>query len=322
MSAYSDFVASLSPLHWWRRGEASGTVAVDQMGTQNGTYVGSPTLGAAGLLNGDPATSMSEDGVNDWMSVPNLALSGSFTLATWFNRVADSSSPHHQMFYCVRGDNGNLYVHNLGFILFQAVKGSDGTMVNYFCPNGSSGPVLNGTINRIVATYDGTTMRVYRNGAEIGTGFAVVLRYTASAQATGLGGQYVGGSYWAKGKFQDDAVWNRALTPTEIAADYAAGTKVYGTGTLASTCTLAATGTKVASGTGTLTGTVTFAKTGNKSTQGTATLALVATLSATGRKVAHGIGSLALTAILSAAGGMIGGVYVRRAGAWVGVNRR
>ncbi|MBE3072480.1 MAG: PKD domain-containing protein, partial [Acidobacteria bacterium] len=42
-----------APLGYWRVGEASGTNAADVMGANDGTYVGSPTLGVAGLLTGD-----------------------------------------------------------------------------------------------------------------------------------------------------------------------------------------------------------------------------------------------------------------------------
>ncbi|HEX9853839.1 MAG TPA: Ig-like domain-containing protein, partial [Acidimicrobiia bacterium] len=50
---YAEAVAADGPTVWWRLGEASGTVADDNVGSLNGTYVGGPTLGAAGLIAHD-----------------------------------------------------------------------------------------------------------------------------------------------------------------------------------------------------------------------------------------------------------------------------
>jgi hypothetical protein len=55
----SDGVLGLSPIAYWRLGEASGTSAADASGNgHTGTYVGSPTLGVAGLLTGDADTAV------------------------------------------------------------------------------------------------------------------------------------------------------------------------------------------------------------------------------------------------------------------------
>jgi hypothetical protein len=56
---YRDAVMALLPAGYWRMGESSGTVAADSSGHGlTGTYVGAPTLGAAGALAGDSDTGM------------------------------------------------------------------------------------------------------------------------------------------------------------------------------------------------------------------------------------------------------------------------
>jgi len=56
---YRDAVLALAPAGYWRMGETSGTVAADSSGHGlTGTYVGAPTLGAAGALAGDSDTGM------------------------------------------------------------------------------------------------------------------------------------------------------------------------------------------------------------------------------------------------------------------------
>jgi hypothetical protein len=55
-SAYEAAVLADAPFAYWRVGEASGTVAQDEtVNNRDGTYVNTPTLGAAGALVDDPA---------------------------------------------------------------------------------------------------------------------------------------------------------------------------------------------------------------------------------------------------------------------------
>lgn len=67
-SVYALEVSDDGPEHWWRLGESSGTTAADS-GTADrlydGTYVGSPTLGASGLIEHESDTAVEFDGVND-----------------------------------------------------------------------------------------------------------------------------------------------------------------------------------------------------------------------------------------------------------------
>ena len=68
---YASEVLADTPLAYYRLGEASGTTLVDSSGNaRDGTYAGSPTLGAASLLVSDPSnTAVSFDGVNDIATV-------------------------------------------------------------------------------------------------------------------------------------------------------------------------------------------------------------------------------------------------------------
>jgi hypothetical protein len=73
------------------------------------------------------------------------------------------------------------------------------------------------TWTHIAATYDGTNLRVYRNGALIGT-----RALTGSLVQTGdplkLGGNRVW-SEWFKGQMDEVRVWNTARTAAQIQAD-------------------------------------------------------------------------------------------------------
>jgi hypothetical protein len=82
-SAYSAAVLADSPLAYYRLGEASGTTMTDSSGnSRNGTYAGSPTLGAPGLVTGDSDTAVTFNGTSQqaqvafgsWMNTTALTL--------------------------------------------------------------------------------------------------------------------------------------------------------------------------------------------------------------------------------------------------------
>lgn len=59
LDTYDGLINSLSPVAYYRLGEASGTVASDSSGNgYDGTYINAPTLGVTGLLVGDADTAI------------------------------------------------------------------------------------------------------------------------------------------------------------------------------------------------------------------------------------------------------------------------
>jgi len=52
---YRDLIVGDRPLSYWRLGEATGTVAVDELGRVDGTYVGECELGVPGAITGNSA---------------------------------------------------------------------------------------------------------------------------------------------------------------------------------------------------------------------------------------------------------------------------
>lgn len=94
-SSYPDRVLSDHPGGYWRLGEASGTVALDQTKDDlDGSYENGVTLGAAGAISdGDPAATL--DGVDDRISMgdpPGGPLdfgSGDFTFEGWIRTTVN-----------------------------------------------------------------------------------------------------------------------------------------------------------------------------------------------------------------------------------------
>jgi hypothetical protein len=60
---YGSVVLAKGPVGYWRLGEAQGLVASDASGNgYDGTYMGSPTFGQPGAINGDPDTAVELNG--------------------------------------------------------------------------------------------------------------------------------------------------------------------------------------------------------------------------------------------------------------------
>ena len=224
--AYRDAVLATNPVAYWRLGEASGTVARDEIGANNGTYVGSPTLGVAGLLSGDPNTAVgftqTAGKFVDITSAP-LPLGGAArTLAC----LVQTSLNFRQGFlgYGAAGANG---AFNLEYL-----QGGPGlSLIGYgvgdlYAWDGAA--LVDGVRHSIVATYDGTTVRLYRDGAQVAWGVRSL--NTVSVGEASIGRQsypdYPDGQityYETNGAVDEPAAWDRALTPAEIAGLYAVG---------------------------------------------------------------------------------------------------
>jgi hypothetical protein len=91
--AYADSVRADSPRAYWRLGEATGTVAAEDQGRANGTYVSGVTLGVAAATH-DADTAARFDGGNDRVGVPD-PVDGSldfgvadFTIEAWLKPTA------------------------------------------------------------------------------------------------------------------------------------------------------------------------------------------------------------------------------------------
>lgn len=108
-SAYGDAVLSTPGLSaFWRLGESSGTTAFDSLGNANGIgpatfgYVGSPTLGASGSIQGDPNTAVTFNGQGQYAGVPRN-VQDNFSLEFWFKSQGGGSGTGVTQWYQATG---------------------------------------------------------------------------------------------------------------------------------------------------------------------------------------------------------------------------
>jgi hypothetical protein len=215
-SSYSAAVLGTTGISaYWRLGEASGTTACASKGP-NGTYVGGVTLGAAGAPAGDPDTSISLDGSSGRVEVPNAAAlnpTTGLTLEAWVKPNAIALNSHQTI---LRKDGEyyfKVYEDKLQFWLWtSATTKTDPT---------SDHLMTAGTWQHVVVTYDGSTVRFYRNGVAIGT-VAVSVPLRTNANPLHLGASLVSGNEtnFLAGGLDEVAIYDRALSAADVAAHY------------------------------------------------------------------------------------------------------
>jgi Concanavalin A-like lectin/glucanases superfamily len=74
--SYSSVVLAKGPVGYWRLGETTGFTASDSSGDgYDGVYLGNPTLGQVGAINGDPDASVGFNGPSsmDYVEIPDPA---------------------------------------------------------------------------------------------------------------------------------------------------------------------------------------------------------------------------------------------------------
>jgi hypothetical protein len=192
--------------------EGTGTTAADATGTG---HVGTLT-GAVWSAAGKTGSAVSFDGVNDWVTVNDandLDLTAGMTLEAWVRPTALSGWNTIIM----KEDGVDTLAYGLyanDSAPYPAVTVRIGVLDRSAL---GTAPLATGQWTHLAATYDGTTLRLYVNGVQVGskaqTGNMVV-----STRALRIGGNGVWGEYF-NGLIDDVRIYNRALSAAEIQTD-------------------------------------------------------------------------------------------------------
>ena len=216
-SSYSNSVSSDYPAAYWRLGDAVGPIALDHVGNQNGTYANGPTLGQPSLLKGDSNASVAFDGVNDYVGVPStssLSPTARVSLEAW---IKPTSLPSSGNFASVltKAESYSLQFNGpkMEFTIIQS-----GTRRRLQAP---SGAIVAGQAYHVVGTYDGTTQRLYINGAQVASAPLTGAISTNSNPLTI--GAWGGGQEFFKGTIDEPAVYGSVLSTARVSAHYQAG---------------------------------------------------------------------------------------------------
>ncbi len=217
--------ATTAPVGQWKLNEGQGTQVADSSGNgNNGTLFGDVawTSGIAGsaldFVDGSSGVKIIDNSVLEPVST--------VTVSAW---IKQSSSPGGYRYIVAKGATGcsaasyGLYSGPNGGLEFY-VSRARGTKYERSPDAGTR--VWDGSWHYAVGTFDGTTVRLYVDGAEIGSGtpYPGNIEYLLRSSNDFYIGDYPGcASRGFRGAIDDVTVWNRALTPAEIAAAAAPG---------------------------------------------------------------------------------------------------
>ncbi len=230
---YPSQVLANNPVAYWRLNDnvtvPSGDVARNSgsLGSVNdGYYTGTAQHPAPGALAGSSDSAAGFDATAaSVVNIPYAAAmnpNGAFTVEAWLSPNVENAAG---TLTCALS-SGIFSDPRSGWLIYQSDTGWNfrmyhqqglATSVNI---TGGPAPVA-GAWHHVAAVYDGTTAKVYVNGAEKASGTPT--GYVPSAG----GAMYIGGrsdgSFWWNGFADEVAVYNKALTAAEIASRYQNG---------------------------------------------------------------------------------------------------
>ncbi|MFH0889799.1 MAG: LamG domain-containing protein, partial [Candidatus Aenigmatarchaeota archaeon] len=203
---------------YWRFEQSNGSAATNDssgygnMGTlTNMNLTGNATSGLT--TNGRFGNALVFDGVNDYVSLPSsssLEFGGKniFTIESWvkWNGV---------------GHNYQLIVDLGAYDLFFYLIGGIPSVTFYYGPASAYTAQMTGSFSsdmwyHLVATYDGSNLRLYKNGVSgspVSTGGVLVRDFSNTNR---IGNSVPGDMGGFNGAIDEVQVWNRVLSPEEI----------------------------------------------------------------------------------------------------------
>ncbi|HVC35905.1 MAG TPA: LamG domain-containing protein [Candidatus Dormibacteraeota bacterium] len=197
---------------WWKmQGNTKDSSPYGNNGTNNGATLTTDRKGAAN-------SAYSFNGSSTYIDVPNstsLNISTAITLSAWVNPVSCSTNYPGVLAkgYATSGGYG-LNIRNNCTLWFELDE-SNSTR-HFYNPTGYLVPTNTWTL--LTATYDGSTMRIYANNTQIGSGLSGAFTIGIISNDVLIGRSPGWGTL--SGSVSDVRIYNRALSASQIAAQY------------------------------------------------------------------------------------------------------
>jgi hypothetical protein len=234
-TGYAAVVLADHPIAYWRLDDAVATTAVDATGNDHdGTYHGGVTVGVPGALSvaangGVPDKAATFDGTDGWVSLGSgFALSGvsTYTLEGWMSTTALGGNHYQALGGQLDRSGGGTPTDGVAVEVSPTNASMCAGCATFFRVEGTVSRVAQATYpattwTHVVATYDGTTLRLYANGslASSITGGSinaqtVEMRLADDGEGIAL----------LEGALDEVAVYDDALSAARVLAHYQAGT--------------------------------------------------------------------------------------------------
>jgi hypothetical protein len=188
---------------YWRLDETSGSVAVDASGAGNdASYAGSPTLGQTGAYPAETGSAIELNGSSQSVTAGAGLLDnrGAFTLAGWVR--AENPSQQQALF----GQPGVIELGINGSDELSLATAGGGTV-------SVANPLLEGKWQHVLATGDGTELKLFVNGELVAQGGSSTASYGSNAANFKIGAGSVG-DYFA-GALDEVVVLERTVQDEE-----------------------------------------------------------------------------------------------------------
>ena len=228
---YSEYLAAalaMNPTHYWRLGELNGATAYDVEEDRNGTYYG-PVLGREGGIIQDANPSVQFDGINDYVDLGDLDLEGSaMTIAAWVYADRHDHLSGHDARIISKADGTATNDH---WWMLGTRRHNEVTKLRFRLQTNETSGTREMTAGNVpvgqwvfaVATYDGTHMRIYQDGVQVGIRGQDGDIEEDSDVSAWIGGNPSGSTHrpWC-GRIDEVAIYNYALSPGQILMLYKA----------------------------------------------------------------------------------------------------
>jgi len=216
--AYRDAVIADAPIAYWRFGETSGAVALDESGHGNhAAYSGNCVFGAPGAIAADPNSAVGFDG-----TVAGVSALGSgfdfggrkpFSIEGWVKPLRIEPTVRY---FVSREWSSPAGRQNVGLSLLDPVGLTFERHVDDVSTSVSSSAPKLGAFTHVVATYDGDELVLYRDG--IAAGRAPDAREARAADVI----LFLGGKDF-EGVLDEVAVYDKALSADRVKAHHDLG---------------------------------------------------------------------------------------------------
>lgn len=201
----------------WLAGDGNSS---DSSGANNGT-----TQNGAAYAVGRVGQSFALDGHDDFILVPDapaLEVSDQLTLEAWINPTNLHS---YRQIISKFGNSGN-WAYQMGISLDRTLRldiSGNGTDYQFVVspPDAISGNVW----THVAATFNGGVIKLYVNGVQVADQTVSIASINGGGNTNVTIGRDsdLGGIQYFAGRIDEPAVYNRALSPEEIASIYSAG---------------------------------------------------------------------------------------------------
>lgn len=201
-------------LSYWKLDETSGTTAYDAHATNNGIISAGVTINQTGAIGKAYDFNGTSSNVNiGKVCQPTEAIS----ISLWFN-TADISSTQWMFGNGVYSTNWCGYwisINSAGEIMF-ALGTNTATMLEKYYGSGLD----NGSWHHVVATWNGSNAYIYvDNVKSTATAYTSDIVYVTANNLRFGSNAYGDGAFYG-GLIDEPAIWNRALTDSEVATLY------------------------------------------------------------------------------------------------------